>query len=260
MFPSTSSSSPVACGTAVTVADELRAVLGPAGELARHLAGATPTHRPEYPRLLELAGTLDFASAVLSQALTGLQEDHERWRAFSVDAMAREILPTLRASVQDKAKVTLTEDSHSPLLHGNPLALKRALLHVVRSLADTIAVPHGVIDVGVTLITFGDGALAGDAFRAIPPRRMVRLTVADNGIGMDSGRIHALLQNNAGREDAGLQLACSIVKAHGGLLDIESHSGLGTMVRIDLPVVWPGRPPAAAVFEDPADSALEAAP
>jgi signal transduction histidine kinase len=162
----------------------------------------------------------------------------------------------LRACVKGRARVTLSEDSHSPLLHGNPLALKRALLHIVRSLAATINVNHGVIDVGVTLIDFSDIDPSADNFRLPPPRRMVRLTVADNGVGIDPARIHAILQSNSDfgaplrREDAGLQIACGIVKAHGGLLDIESHAGLGTMIRIDLPVVWPGRPVLAAPGAD----------
>ena len=249
MSPTTSVLSPsAACASALAVADELRAVLGPAEELARRLAAETPAFRPEFRRLIELSETLGIANAVLTQIFSCRGEAHETHSSYSVDAMARAILPMLRACVKGKAKVTLTEDSHSPLLHGNPMALKRALLHIVRSLAATIAVPNGVIDVGVALIDFSDIDPSTEDFRLPSQRRVVRVTVADNGIGMDPDRIHAVLQSSsdAGQplrwEDAGLQIAYSIVKAHGGLLDIESHAGLGTMVRIDLPVVWPGRP------------------
>ena len=206
---------------------------------------------------MELSETLGFANAVLSQVFSYRNEAREAHSAFSVDAMARAILPMLRAGVKGRAKVTLTEDSHSPLLHGNPLALKRALLHIVRSLAATITVPHGVIDVGVTLVYIADSDSSADDSKLPWPRRMVRLTVADNGMGMDPERIQAVLQSSSDDglpvrwEDAGLQIACGIVKAHGGLLDIESHAGLGTMVRIDLPVVWPRRPAPAAT---PAES------
>lgn len=257
MPPTASLLSPSAvCAAALAVADELRAVLGPAGELARGLAAETPTCRPEFRRLIELSETLGIANAMLSQVFSCGGETQETQSAFSVDAMARSILPMLRACVKGRAKVTLTEDSHSPLLHGNPLALKRALMHIVRSLAATINVTHGVIDVGVTLIDFSDNDPAAVDSRLPPPRRMVRLTVADNGVGIDPARIHAIMQSSSDFgpplrwEDAGLQIACKIVKAHGGLLDIESHAGLGTMIRIDLPVVWPGRPASAAAKAD----------
>ena len=257
-MPSTTSllSSGAACATALAVAEELRAILGPAGDLARGLATETPTCRPEFSRLLELTESLGFANAVLSQVFSGRGDTHETQSAFSVDAMARAMLPMLRASVKGKAKVTLTEDSHSPLLHGNPLALKRALLHIVRSLADTITVSHGVIDVGVTLVYFPGAELSADDSRLPWPRRMVRLTIADNGIGMEQARIEAVLHSSSDvgpplqREDVGLQIACGIVKAHGGMVDIESHAGLGTMVRIDLPVVWHGRPAPAPANTD----------
>jgi signal transduction histidine kinase len=260
MSSTTSLSLPsVACAAALAVADEMRAVLGPAAELARGLAAETPTYRPEFSRLMELSETLGFANAVLSQVFSCQNEAHEAHSAFSVDAMARAVLPMLRAGVKGRAKVTLTEDSHSPLLHGNPLALKRALLHIVRSLAATITATHGVIDVGVTLVYIADSDPSAEDAKLPWPRRMVRLTVADNGIGMDPERIQAVLQSSSDDappvrwEDAGLQMAYSIVKAHGGLLDIESHAGLGTMVRIDLPVVWPRRPAPAAAMTDSED-------
>ena len=248
-----------ACASALAVADEMRAVLGPAAELAHGLAAETPTYRPEFTRLMELSELLGFANAVLSQEFSCRKVTYEAHSAFSVDAMARAALPMLRASVKGRAKVTLTEDSHSPLLHGNPLALKRALLHIVRSLAATITANHGVIDVGVTLVYIADSDPSAEDAKLPWPRRMVRLTVADNGIGMDQERIQSVLQSSSDDglpvrwEDAGLQMACSIVKAHGGLLDIESHAGLGTMVRIDLPVVWPRRPAPAAAMADSED-------
>jgi len=245
-------SSSAACAAALAVADEMRAVLGPAEELTRRLAAETPAFRPEFRRLVELSETLGIANSVLGELFPCGSEAHEAQSAYSVDAMARAILPMLRACAKGRAKVTLTEDSHSPLLRGNPLALKRALLHIVRSLAATISATHGVIDIGVTLIDFSDHDPSAGHARLPAPRRMVRLTVADNGIGMDPARIQAVLQSGSDGgprlrwEDAGLQIASNVVKAHGGLLDIESHAGLGTMVRIDLPVVWPG-PPASGI-------------
>jgi signal transduction histidine kinase len=252
--PSSSLSLNNACSPALAVADELRALLAPAGELARTLAGGAAKYRPEYLQLMQLADTLGFANAVVSQIFSATTAEHQQWSPFSVDAIAREMLPMLRAGVQGKAKVTLTEDSHSPLLQGNPLELKRALLHVVLSLARNITVANGLIEIGVALITFADTA-ADDATRAAS-RRVVRLTVADNGIGMDAERVRALQQSGSEVtplprwEDAGLRIACSIVNAHGGMLDIESHAGMGTMVRIDLPLAWPARPVRSAANDD----------
>lgn len=235
-----------ASSSTVGTANELRAVLGPAGALARTLAGDLPACGSEYRRLAQLADMIGFANAVLGQIISAGSEIRQVCSEFSVDAMMREILPMLHASVQGRATVSLTEDSHSPLLRGNPLALKRALLQVVLTLARTIEVPRGRIDIGVALITSAYGTASGDDPGFTPHRRVVRLTVVDNGIGMDPDRINALLLSGSDAEplarweDAGMQLACRIVKDHGGLLDIESHSGIGTMVRIDLPLASAG--------------------
>jgi signal transduction histidine kinase len=71
-------------------------------------------------------------------------------------------------------------------------------------------------------------------------RPFVRLTVADNGIGMDGatlGNLRQQIAEPAGSHGAGvgLRIVHRAVCAHGGRLQIDSQPGNGTTVRIDLP-------------------------
>ena len=71
-------------------------------------------------------------------------------------------------------------------------------------------------------------------------KKSVRLSVEDNGSGMDSDTVARLFDPEAkgvlnGRMELGLTLAKGIAQAHGGSLLIESRKGEGTRVLVSLP-------------------------
>lgn len=73
----------------------------------------------------------------------------------------------------------------------------------------------------------------------VSERAIIRVTVADDGPGMDARtRERALEQfftTKATGSGLGLALALRVAEAHGGKIDIESELGAGTRVTIDLP-------------------------
>ena len=71
------------------------------------------------------------------------------------------------------------------------------------------------------------------------------IEIADHGIGMDEeeqeralqpfGQAKPAMTRNAGGTGLGLPITKGLVEAHGGTLTIESRSGFGTTVRIEMP-------------------------
>jgi two-component system cell cycle sensor histidine kinase/response regulator CckA len=125
-------------------------------------------------------------------------------------------------------------DAHAPLVEVNAIAMHRVLMKLVLNASQAIRQPHGVIEIGVA------GMVSSDS----PNRPFVRLTVADNGIGMDSATVGKLRQQLLEPADSGAGLGLRIVhraiRAHGGQLQIDSQPGRGTTVRIDLPAAPQG--------------------
>jgi len=103
--------------------------------------------------------------------------------------------------------------------------IQRVLLNLVLNAAQAVRAPLGVIEIGVVGM--------GPDF--------VRLTVADNGVGMTQAAVVSLLESFsrpiAGRAGVGfgLWIVNQLVQGHGGRLRIESEPGAGTTVRIDWP-------------------------
>jgi len=157
------------------------------------------------------------------------RDDRAR-RLVSLSGIVRNALPELRASIANTAVLRVAIDALAPLVEVNPTAIQRALLKLVLNASQAIRQPHGVIEIGVAGVIGADG-------KSCP---FVRLTVADNGIGMDVATVGNLLQQIAMPAKScaagvGLRIVHRAVCAHGGRLQIDSQPGVGTTVRIDLP-------------------------
>jgi signal transduction histidine kinase len=151
-------------------------------------------------------------------------------RLLSLGNVVRDALPMLRAAVANTAVLRIAIDAHAPMVEINAIAMHRVLMKLVLNASQAIRQPHGVIEIGVAGIVSSD----------CPNRPFVRLTVADNGIGMDSATVGNLRRQALEPADSygaglGLRIVHRAVRAHGGLLQIDSHPGHGTTVRIDLP-------------------------
>ena len=151
-------------------------------------------------------------------------------RLLSLSSVVQGALPVLRAAVANTAVLRVAMDAHAPLVEVNPVAMHRVLMKLVQNASQAIRQPDGVIEIGVAGMTSSD----------CPSRPFVRLTVADNGIGMDSATVGNLRRQLLEPADAhgaglGLRIVHRAIRAHGGRLQIDSQPGLGTTVRIDLP-------------------------
>jgi signal transduction histidine kinase len=151
-------------------------------------------------------------------------------RLLSLSSVVRDALPVMRAAVANTAVLRIAMDAHAPLVEVNPVAMHRVLMKLVLNASQAIRQPDGVIGIGVAGMTSSD----------YPSRPFVRLTVADNGIGMDSATVDNLRQRLLEPADSygaglGLRIVHRAIRAHGGRLQIDSHPGHGTTVRIDLP-------------------------
>jgi two-component system cell cycle sensor histidine kinase/response regulator CckA len=151
-------------------------------------------------------------------------------RLLSLSTVVRDALPVMRVAVANTAVLRIAMDAHAPLVEVNAIAIHRVLMKLVLNASQAIRQPHGVIEIGVA------GMISSDH----PNRPFVRLTVADNGIGMDSATVGNLRQQLLEPADAygaglGLRIVHRAIRAHGGQLQIDSQPGRGTTVRIDLP-------------------------
>jgi signal transduction histidine kinase len=184
-------------------------------------------------RLQKILDTVELARGLINQVVIFSHGSASPHRALSLGKVVRDALPLMRAAIANTALLRVAVDTHAPMVQADPIAMQRVLLNLVLNAARAIRQPHGAIEIGVAGMPSAEGHGA----------QFVRLTVADNGVGMDGSTVGDLRQHLTESADMahgaglGLRMVHQTVSAHGGRLQLDSQPGIGTTVRIDLPAV-----------------------
>jgi len=232
---------------AAGVVHDLRALLLPMGggiESADvHPATAEAGHRARAVRIIEAA---ELARDLSDQILDFARGAAYECRPLSLGSVVSRALPLLRATLPVPVELRAALDRDTPLIRGNAVGLQRVLLNLVMNAARALPDRHGVIEIGVVGLSAASRSRPAQLQPAAPMSGaldVVRLTVADNGIGMDAVRLNNLLTSlfatgpRAPGVGLGLGIVNSVVRLHLARLSIASEPGIGTTVRIDFPVI-----------------------
>lgn len=170
--------------------------------------------------LEHIADAIEVGRTMAAQYTSDLATPPPRqWARLS--HVVQRALPLLHAAAEGPARIRLSIDARAPLVQIHGATVQRVLLALVRNAARAVKTPHGVIEIGV-----------------VGMRDFVRLTVADNGAGMDNATLERVLRSLAHPESSygeGLRGVAAAVRDLGGRLHLESQQDIGTTVRIDLP-------------------------
>jgi signal transduction histidine kinase len=174
---------------------------------------------------------------------------NQRRRLVSLGDLVQRAVPRLLTAIAARgstAQLRVAVESPLPSVLADPDALERVLLHLVLNAARAVRGPHGSIEIGVTEVSaprIGNRLRDPAWLDSTEGAAVVRLTVTDNGMGMDTATLADVLQRIANPAAApaesgiGLRLVNCIVRRHGGRLHIESDPVNATTVRVDLPAV-----------------------
>ncbi len=217
---------------AIGVARDLQSLLLATAEYARVLRAEAKGNPALQAQLRPMLITIEMACNLVDQVLIFSHESGSDRRFLSIGSLVREALPLLRAVVGSACKLRLAIDAQAPLVEIDPIALQRALLNLVCNASRAVRQPNGVIEIGVAGMAGPDGC-----------SRFVRITVADNGAGMDDAALdnwRRRLADSPVASDSvalGLGIAHRSICSQGGRLWLDSQLGSGTTVRIDLPAM-----------------------
>jgi len=118
------------------------------------------------------------------------------------------------------------------VVQADPVALRRIIENLVRNAIDSIGADQGTVTVK-TERTAGDGG-----------REWIRVTVADNGVGMSDEQKARIFDDFFTTREGGTGLGLSIVRRLvmdlDGRIDVESEEGKGTTMMVYLPAAKTG--------------------
>ena len=178
------------------------------------------------------------AAAVTAQlAGLGLHDGHVR-QVLSVKAVLTEIRGVLRGLLPASIDLGMVIEDAPMDVEVDREGLEQVLLHLAVNARD--AMPHG-------------GRLLIEAKQAFPghlPKVLIQVT--DTGSGMSretqSHMFEPFFSTKEMNVGLGLTAVYGIVKHSAGQVDVVSRPGEGTVVRVALPLVRQGRPPAPSIL------------
>lgn len=137
----------------------------------------------------------------------------------------------------------------------DPTQIEQALLNLLINAAD--AMPRGGdIFLGSRLVMAADDNAVDDLAEAVPH---AEISVRDSGCGMDADTLEHIFEpffttkGLSGGTGLGLASTYGIVRAHGGLINVESRPGEGSVFRISFPLADDAPERIAAAHTEPVE-------
>ena len=201
------------------------------------LAGEADPKRQEYLRAVILAAS---RSGELTRKLLAFgRRGRNIVESVDLHAVALECLALLRPTMGPDLQVVLDLEQRLPV-DGDPAQIHQVLVNLCINGLESMP-ERGTLTLSSRLRDLGDQARSG---LPLPAGRYVELSVIDQGIGMTEevrGRVfepffttkHATGMTGTG---LGLSTAYGIVRAHRGVITVESARGKGSTFHVYLPV------------------------
>ncbi|HEY8943595.1 MAG TPA: ATP-binding protein [Polyangiaceae bacterium] len=193
--------------------------------------------------LREIKQTAERAGELCERLLTYSGQRELVARQVDVGALAEELARLLRPRVPPGAKLEARVDAAAPLALGDPTQLRQVILNLALNALDALPPGRGSVVLTVSGEQPAPTALAeGYDFR-VAANPMVLLEVRDDGSGMNAETRRRLFEpfftTKPGGHGFGLPGALGIVRAHSGVLHVDSRPNEGTTFRVWLPATLP---------------------
>jgi PAS domain S-box-containing protein len=191
-------------------------------ELMEARPGLPPELRED---LRMLRRNVDRVSRIIRSLLSAARQSPMEWRAVDLNLVVEETLMLVgKQMTKDRIRVVTQLDASLPTVRGQPHALQQVLMNLLVNARD--AMPEG-------------GTVRIETSPVTGQEEGVRLVVADTGPGIPADVLPRISEpfytTKAAGTGLGLPLSYTIVREHGGRIEVDSAAGRGTTFIITLP-------------------------
>ena len=176
-------------------------------------------------------------SSMVRQILTFARKSEAEFRSLHIQDMVADLVKMLRVTFPRTIEISHSSPQDLPPVWMDPSQLHQALLNLCINARDAMA-GAGKLEILTSLI---DGGEIASRFPAAAGKRLVRIQVADTGVGMDEktrSRIFEPFFTTKGRgrgTGLGLAVVYGVVQAHKGFIEVDSRPGRGASFSLYFP-------------------------
>ncbi|MDX8389588.1 MAG: response regulator [Mariprofundaceae bacterium] len=222
----------------------LMAMMGNAA-LAAKKVGADSVIAP-YLHKIELTGKR--AAELCKQMLAYAGQGSYSKEPLHLSKLIHEMMDLLQVSIGKNVDVSCQLPDSLSLIDGDLAQMQQVVMNLVINASDAISEQRGsrlqqegLIEITVEEVSLSQAALATFHHEgAISAGNYIRLTVVDNGCGMDKATQAKIFEpffttKFTGR-GLGMSAMLGIIRSHDGAIHIDSTSGAGTTMQVVLPI------------------------
>jgi two-component system cell cycle sensor histidine kinase/response regulator CckA len=177
------------------------------------------------------------ASEIVRQLMIYAVQENAHRELVDVSWLMEEMAELIKVSISKYGSLKMDLSKNLPLVLGNRAQIRQVVMNLIINASEALK-GKGVIRVATSQVTGGRN-LAPDSPTELREGSYIRLSISDTGRGLteeERARIFDPFFSTkfAGR-GLGLAVVQSIVRAHGGAIDVVSAPGHGTTFHIFLP-------------------------
>lgn len=215
----------------------LAAILG-YGELALR---KVPEDSPARGDLGNILVAAERARDLVRQILSFSRRAPLDFRPVALRPLLEEAVRLLRATIPSRIEIRYAEEGDNPVAFADAAQIHQVILNLCGNAQHAMKEEGGVLE--LSLDTEHVDAARARQLGCFAPGLYGKLTVRDNGCGMDQGTMSKVFEpfftTKGPGEGTGLGLSFShgVVTSHGGTMTLESRVGQGTTFCVYLPCV-----------------------
>jgi len=231
------------------IADELSHLVSVIGRQTGVVLSRLKPDDPLYGPVDDIFRSGGQAAAVTAQlAGLGFHDGHVR-QVLSVKAVLEEIHGVMRGLLPASIDLSMVIEDAPLDVEVDREGLEQVLLHLAVNARD--AMPNGgrlLIEAKQAFPGHESGSVNGRG--GILPKVLIQVTDTGNGMSLEtqSHMFEPFFSTKEMNVGLGLTAVYGIVKQSAGQVDVVSRPGEGTVVRVALPLVRQGRPPAPSIL------------
>ena len=179
------------------------------------------------------------AKDLVQQILTFSRKSEQKRQIIQLNAVINEVTKFLRASLPANIKINLDLAADSPTVLADPTQIYQVTMNLATNALHAMEGKNGELSIRLQPFEPDENLIASRP--EFQQGRYTRLTVADTGHGMDGKTLERIFEpffttKPAGQGTGlGLSVVHGVVKAHDGIITVNSAPGEGTTFRLYFP-------------------------
>ena len=214
-----------------------------------------PPDHPVQACLVEIEKAGYRAADLVRRILSFSKPQEQNMLVQSLDPVVQEALKLARATLPAMIQIRYTQDPNLPMARLDTTQICQVILNLVTNAAHAIGEKNGLIEVKVDSPHVSEEEI--QLYSQIPAGHYVRLSVSDNGCGMDAKTLERIFDpffttKPAGKGTGlGLSVVHGILAAHSAIVKVYSEPAKGSAFQIYFPAALD---PASPVHIDDRDA------